>query len=61
MKLSLTWPSVEGNDETAKANRRRNTARFAFELFLIGLPVSFEKTFRQVKEIVTKFYVIENK
>jgi len=43
---------VEGNDETAKANRRKNTARFAFELFLIGLPVSFEKTFKQVKEIM---------
>ena len=47
---------VEGNDETAKANRRKNTARFAFELFLIGLPVSFEKTFKQVKEIVFIFF-----
>jgi hypothetical protein len=44
--------SGETGDETTKANKRRNLMRFAFECHLIGLPVVFEKIFKQLKEIV---------
>jgi hypothetical protein len=54
-RFGLFYVSGDGNDETTKANKRRNLMRLAFELHLVGLPVTFEKTFNQVKEIVRYF------